>query len=91
MADENRNELNAIVNLLGDVLIELQGIRTDQQTMARTFDRTMTQVVDKLNSIDKKLGSVDDKIDTYGKQLAAIESIQDRLRKLEEFVYNKSA
>lgn len=69
MADERSNGADAIVDLLGDVLIELRGIRTDQQTMARTFDRTMTQVVDKLNNIVKRLGSIDDKIDTYGKQL----------------------
>ncbi len=91
MADENRNELNAIVSIMGDVLLELQGIRTDQKamaetqaTMARAFDRSMTLVVDKLTSIDTK-------IEQYGQQLGEIKQIKERLLKLEEIVLRNSA
>jgi hypothetical protein len=45
MAEKNRNEMNAVVNVLGDVLMELQGMR-------KTFDTGFTQVLDKLTSMD---------------------------------------
>ncbi len=43
--NENRNELNAIVSVLGDVLVEIKEMRG-------AFDRSFSLVLDKLGKLD---------------------------------------
>ncbi len=52
MTEDNRNESNAIVSVLGNILIQMQ---TQHQELIRVFDKNMTMVIDKLTSIETKL------------------------------------
>lgn len=48
MNQSDRNELNSIVNLLGDVLVELQ-------TQRNVFNRSFTLMLDKMDEQTKEI------------------------------------
>jgi hypothetical protein len=60
--NENRNELNAIVGVLGDVLVEIKEMRG-------AFDRSFSLVLDKLgklDSIEKELKDIKEEEKGFG-------------------------
>jgi uncharacterized protein YacL (UPF0231 family) len=68
MMEDNRNEFNAIVSVLGDILVQMQ---TQHQELVRVFDKNMTMVTDKLTSIETKL----DQFNNHEERLRKLEEI----------------
>jgi uncharacterized protein YacL (UPF0231 family) len=68
MMEDNRNEFNAIVSVLGDILVQMQ---TQHQELVRVFDKNMTMVIDKLTSIETKL----DQFNNHEERLRKLEEI----------------
>jgi len=68
MTEDNRNEFNAIVSVLGDILIQMQ---TQHQELIRVFDKNMTMVIDKLTSIETKL----DQLNNHEERIRKLEEI----------------
>ncbi len=68
MTEDNRNEFNAIVSVLGDILIQMQ---SQHQELIRVFDKNMTMVIDKLTSIETKL----DQLNNHEERLRKLEEI----------------
>ncbi len=88
--DENRNELNAIVSVLGDVLVEIKEMRG-------AFDRSFSLVLDKLGKLDK-LDSIEKELKEMKKEVKGIRADlskmadhEDRLKALETAVFRKGA
>jgi septation ring formation regulator EzrA len=89
--NENRNELNAIVSVLGDVLVEIKEMRG-------AFDRAFTLVLDKLDGIRSDLKDVKEEIKDVKEEVKYIRSDlskmtdhEERLKALEMAVFRKGA
>jgi septation ring formation regulator EzrA len=89
LGDENRNELNAIVSVLGDVLVEIKEMRG-------AFDRTFTLVLDKLDGIRSDLKDVKEEIKDVKEEVKHIRSDlskmadhEERLKALEMVVFRR--
>ena len=87
LGNENRNELNAIVGVLGDVLVEIKEMRG-------TFDRAFTLVLDKLgklDSIEKELKDIKVEVKGIRSDLSKMADHEERLKALETAVFRKGA
>jgi septation ring formation regulator EzrA len=89
--NENRNELNAIVSVLGDVLVEIKEMRG-------AFDRSFTLILDKLDGIRTDLKDVKNEIKEVKEEvkhirvdLSKMADHEERLKALETAVFRKGA
>ena len=88
--NENRNELNAIVSVLGDVLVEIKEMRG-------AFDRSFSLVLDKLGKLDK-LDSIEQELKGMKEEVRGLRSDiskmvdhEERIKALETAVFRKGA
>lgn len=94
LGDENRNERNAIVSVLGDVLVEIKEMRG-------AFDRSFSLVLDKLGKLDNienelkglKAEMKEVKVEVKGlrSDIGKIADHEERLKALETAVFRKGA
>ncbi len=82
--NENRNELNAIVSVLGDVLVEIKEMRG-------AFDRSFSLVLDKLDGIRIDLKDVKEEVKGLRSDLSKMADHEERLKALETAVFRKGA
>lgn len=75
---ENRNELNQIVNLLGELMVQLD---TQNKQVLDRFDRLETTLVSLTNGINAF-------VDMHR---ITTQAHEERIRRLEEFVFRKGA
>ncbi len=85
--NENRNELNAIVSVLGDVVVEIKEMRG-------AFDRSFTLVLnklDKLDNIEKELKELNGEVRSVRSDLGRMTDYEERIKALETAVFRKGA
>jgi septation ring formation regulator EzrA len=92
--NENRNELNAIVSVLGDVLVEIKEMRG-------AFDRSFALVLDKLGKLDnieQELKGVKEEIKYVKEEVRGLRTDiskmtdhEERIKALETAVFRRGA
>lgn len=84
---EDRNEFNAIVSVLGDVLVELQAQRREN---AQNFDRVINTFNTGFTKITDKLTSIESEIKDFRKEYtASLADHEQRLKRIEEVLFKR--
>ena len=84
---EDRNEFNAIVSVLGDVLVEVQALRKENNEnfdrMIKTFNTGFTAITDKLTGIESEIK------DFRKEYTASLADHEQRLKRIEEILFKR--